>query len=76
MGEMERRCYVKWNELHGRTISCTLWYWFSNILVNHLDEIVDAINKYDFDSIDYIFDEFYPGWGNCDTCQLNPVCPH
>jgi hypothetical protein len=75
LGVQERNSYSKWVEFHGITISCTLWYWFSNILVDHLEEIVEAFNHYDFDSIDYIFDEFYVGWGNCDTCGIRNRCP-
>ena len=70
------RSYDKWMELHGIHGECTLCRWYSIILVNHMDEIVNAFNNYDFDSIDYIFDEFYPGWGDCSICQIAEQCAY
>ena len=58
----------------GVDLDCTYFHWYSDILVLHRDEIINAFNKYKFDDIDYIFDEFYKNWGNCDKCRLYSMC--
>lgn len=76
MMENLKGSYKKWMEISGIHIECSLYGWYSVIQMNHLEEIEMAANNCDFDSIDYIFDEFDKYHGNCSICPLSSRCPY
>jgi len=63
--------YKRWMDTYEIHIECSLATWNSNILLRHYREIEDAFRTLDFNSIDYIFDEYYSSLGVCNRCPIS-----